>query len=934
MNELEQVKKEKDGLDSKLTGIESASKDPDTLLESQRTNKNKEGLGYDVVPPSCSRESSSRIMSKPIIKFVKATDSPTVIKTNKVETAMKSSIKYAEMYRNTSKSPKVRGNQRSWNNLKTQQLGKDFVMKNKACFKCGHFDHLAYDCGVWVEKWKNWPKNNLAHNIVTPRANFLKTGRTPIVVNRTNMNVAQPKRTSFAKTAHSYVRRSFQGKLAFRTQPRVLRVSTVTKRFLTVVLKFSTAKSTFSADLGNKGKVVKASACWIRRPKQNTTKKYPKCNSVSVIFKKYQYIDTQGRLKSVMAWVPKKVKKEKYGLDSKLTGFESACKDPDTLLESHRTNKNKEGLGYDVVPPFCSRESSSSIMSKPMIKFVKATDSPTVIKTNKVETAMNSSVKYAEMYRNTSKSPKVRDSLNTKITKLNEALSDGKTNLYHYKLGLSQVKARLVEFKTQEIKFCKKIIGLEFDVKVKNNKIENLMNELEQVKKEKDGLDSKLTGFESASKDPDTLLESQRTNKNKEGLGYDVVPPSCSRESSSSIMSKPMIKFVKATDSPTVIKTNKVETAIKSFVKYAKIFPTVDLKFSTAKSTFTADLGNKGKVVKASACWIRRPKQNTIEKYPNCNSVSVIFKKYQYIDTQGRLKSVMAWVPKKKFALLVKITTTLGQRHINISQRSQSQEKDTVILKLKERLQSLSGNVKEGKIKMELEEIKTINIKLDHRVTKLVAENEHLKQTYKQLTAHTDYFRHTQEETATLRVIVKRTKLMAVTPKNNVKNIRFIEHVPSSGNTPVKTTSSTNVVSNTPVLSSTGVNLLSNATGSQPQGNTKNDRIQRTPSKAKKNKLEDHPRTVKTSLNKKKSVVDTKAISSVTNSKSNVNFDLKCATCNGCLFSDNHDLYVLEFINAVNARVKSKSVKKPVNRKFWQPTEKMFTTVGHICRPT
>nr|GEW60668.1 retrovirus-related Pol polyprotein from transposon TNT 1-94 [Tanacetum cinerariifolium] len=46
---------------------------------------------------------------------------------------------------------------------------------------------------------------------------------------------------------------------------------------------------------------------------------------------------------------------------------------------------------------------------------------------------------------------------------------------------------------------------------------------------------------------------------------------------------------------------------------------------------------------------------------------------------------------------------------------------------------SLSGNVKEEKIKRELKEIETINIELDHRMTKLVAENEHLKQTYKQL---------------------------------------------------------------------------------------------------------------------------------------------------------------------------------------------------------
>nr|GEX39940.1 hypothetical protein [Tanacetum cinerariifolium] len=157
------LSKEKEGLDSKLTGFESASKDLDTLLGSQRSNKNKEGLGYSVVPPppaqvysppkkdmswtglpefaddtitdynmpspiiesnsidlqnnnsfvSEHEESSKSIISKPMIKFVKADDSPTVIKTNKVETARKSPIRYDEMYRNTSKSPKVRGNQRN-----------------------------------------------------------------------------------------------------------------------------------------------------------------------------------------------------------------------------------------------------------------------------------------------------------------------------------------------------------------------------------------------------------------------------------------------------------------------------------------------------------------------------------------------------------------------------------------------------------------------------------------------------------------------------------------------------------------------------------------------------------------------------------------------------------------------------------------------------
>nr|GEZ46523.1 hypothetical protein [Tanacetum cinerariifolium] len=240
-------------------------------------------------------------------------------------------------------------------------------------------------------------------------------------------------------------------------------------------------------------------------------------------------------------------------------------------------------------------------------------------------------------------------------------------------------------------------------------------------------------------------------------------------------------------------------------------------------------------------------------------------------------------------------------------------------------------------------------------------------------TAHNDYLKHTQEETATLREIVENerllnppntsldyackytkriqelliilkqtfpcindlgTKLMDVTPINNNKRIRFTKHIPSSGNTPIKTPSSTNIVSNKPVLSSTGVTLPTSASRSQPQGNTKKDRIRQTQSRAKKNKLEDQPRNVRPSLHNKKSVINTKAISSVLNSKLNVNSDLKCATCNGCLFSNNHDSCVLEFINSVNARVKSKSAKKLVNRKFWQPHRKNVTTIGHKWRPT
>nr|GFB23148.1 hypothetical protein [Tanacetum cinerariifolium] len=76
------------------------------------------------------------------------------------------------------------------------------------------------------------------------------------------MNAAQPKRTSVYKPAHSYVSRPVQRKSAVRTQFRVPRVSTVNRKFPTVNRKFTTGNSKLStADLGNKGKAVKASAC-------------------------------------------------------------------------------------------------------------------------------------------------------------------------------------------------------------------------------------------------------------------------------------------------------------------------------------------------------------------------------------------------------------------------------------------------------------------------------------------------------------------------------------------------------------------------------------------------------------------------------------------------------------------------------------------------
>ncbi|GJT27514.1 retrovirus-related pol polyprotein from transposon TNT 1-94 [Tanacetum coccineum] len=248
--------------------------------------------------------------------------------------------------------------------------------------------------------------------------------------------------------------------------------------------------------------------------------------------------------------------------------------------------------------------------------------------------------------------------------------------------------------------------------------------------------------------------------------------------------------------------------------------------------------------------------------------------------------------------------------------KAQSQEKDTVIKRLKERIKSLSGNMNEDKVKKDIEEIETINIELDHREEAAVLRDlvDHIKANYP--------LDHTLESA------------LAVTPKNKDKRVRFTEPVTSSGNTITKTASTSNLVSNKPMLFSTGVKPSTSTSGSQPSGNTKKDKIYQTPSSTQKNKVEAHPRKVKSSLKNKDCVVAPKGTANVQHSKLNANSELKSIKCNGCILSDNHDLCVLEFINNVNARKKSKSVKKNPKRKVWKLTGQVFTNIGYIWRPT
>ncbi|GKC09305.1 hypothetical protein Tco_1000915 [Tanacetum coccineum] len=185
--QIERLKKEKESNQFKIDNFENASKSLDKLIGSQISDNNRKGVGYNAVappptglfaPPTIDLSSSGleefqqpefegyglrankSVCENSSNETKKNSDAPlieewvsnnedevespvvvekkTIVKPKQQEKPVRKTVRYAKMYR--SKGP--RGNQRNWNNLKSQQLGSNCVMYNKACYVCGSFDHL------------------------------------------------------------------------------------------------------------------------------------------------------------------------------------------------------------------------------------------------------------------------------------------------------------------------------------------------------------------------------------------------------------------------------------------------------------------------------------------------------------------------------------------------------------------------------------------------------------------------------------------------------------------------------------------------------------------------------------------------------------------------------------------------------------------------
>ncbi|GJT32477.1 hypothetical protein Tco_0922896 [Tanacetum coccineum] len=202
--------------------------------------------------------------------------------TEQVKSPRKTSV---DKYRQNTPSP--RGNKRNWNQQMSQKLGSDFEMFNKACHVCGSFDHLKNNCNncynngrfakpVWtnIQRVNKQNFSKLTHpspkRNVVPRTVLTRSG--PISVNavrpvntiqsRTAVNNAGPMK-NVINNAYSTARRPFNKITAANNSNFTKKVNTIKGT------RVNTArpKAVLSVVKENKGNAVKASTCWVWRPK-------------------------------------------------------------------------------------------------------------------------------------------------------------------------------------------------------------------------------------------------------------------------------------------------------------------------------------------------------------------------------------------------------------------------------------------------------------------------------------------------------------------------------------------------------------------------------------------------------------------------------------------------------------------------------------------
>ncbi|GJW33550.1 hypothetical protein Tco_0053582 [Tanacetum coccineum] len=309
-SEFEKVEKEKEGIEFKIEKFDKALKDLDKLLESQITDKSKNGLGYSAVPPPhpliYNRPKKLDLSYSGLDKF----------KEPKFKGYGTENSKQESNIVNDKKSDDSKEN--SDDTLVKEQVSKDTSSFVESSLNVDKQTIFSVDKKVEFVKPKNHekPVKKLSVNTIkgkgwnmVPKAVLMKTSlksfnTTRIINTAHNQSIVFSAKSMpcFSKIAQSTVRRPFQAKTVLTNKRFTQKVNTAKAQVVNTarpkVVKTARPNSAVvNAIRINQANAVKTSACWVWRS--------TKPDSASITLKKHNYIDARGRSKSVMAWVPK-----------------------------------------------------------------------------------------------------------------------------------------------------------------------------------------------------------------------------------------------------------------------------------------------------------------------------------------------------------------------------------------------------------------------------------------------------------------------------------------------------------------------------------------------------------------------------------------------------------------------------------------------------
>ncbi|GJW57431.1 hypothetical protein Tco_0104162 [Tanacetum coccineum] len=122
----------------------------------------------------------------------------------------------------------------------------------------------------------------------------------------------------------------------------------------------------------------------------------------------------------------------------------------------------------------------------------------------------------------------------------------------------------------------------------------------------------------------------------------------------------PMKNIINNAYSTTRRPFNKIIAANNSnFTKKVNTVKGTKVNTARPKAVLSAVKGNKGNIVKASACWVWRPKHKVLDHVSSNNGASMSFKRFDYIDAHGRSKSIMAWETDSILQIMKKLMEDL-----------------------------------------------------------------------------------------------------------------------------------------------------------------------------------------------------------------------------------------------------------------------------------